>query len=215
MVLSKQETRDLYRKRARWYDAAIWLYHLVGFQMNKYRSETLASLALRPGDRVVELGCGTGLNFPWLQKAVGQAGSIVGVDLTDAMLAQARRRLTAAGWHNVELVQADLADYEIPRGVAGILTTLAITLVPEYDRVIQRGAVALREGGRLAVLDIKEPDNWPTWLKRSMAWLSRHYGVSMELADRKPMESVRRYLREVKYREYYFGMLYLSVGEAG
>jgi len=62
------------------------------------------------GDTVIDMACGTGLNFSLLQKAVGPGGRIVGVDLTDAMLARAQDRIKANGWSNVSLVQADAAD---------------------------------------------------------------------------------------------------------
>lgn len=214
MLLNKQETQNLYRKRAKNYDSAMWLYRLTGFRVNQYRQDAVEALALERGDTVVELGCGTGLNFPYLHRAVGEVGRIVGVDLTDAMLEQAHQRVVMSDWGNVELIQADLSKYDIPKNVEGILSSLAITLVPEYDEIIQRGAEALQPRGRLAILDFKEPENWPVWLIRFAAWLNKPYGVSLELADRKPMESVRRYLKEVKYREYYYGVLYLSVGES-
>ncbi len=212
MVLSKQETRDLYRKRAKRYDHAMWIYRLAGFRVDKYRRDTVASLSLEPGDVVIDIGCGTGLNFPFLEHAVGESGRITGVDLTDAMLDQARDRVRTAGWQNVELVQSDLAQYEFPAGVAGILSTLAITLVPEYDEIIETGAQALKPGGRMAILDFKKPDGWPNWLVRLAAWLNKPYGVSLELADRHPWEAIQQHLNEVLFQEYYFGVLYLSVG---
>jgi ubiquinone/menaquinone biosynthesis C-methylase UbiE len=208
------ETRDLYRKRARSYDRAIWLFRAAGFRIDRYRRDTTEALALREGDTVIDLGCGTGLNFPWLRKAVGAAGRIIGVDLTDAMLAQAEKRAREAGWINVEFVQADIAKYDFPRDASGILSTLAITLVPEYDAVIRNAAESLAPGGRMAVLDFKRPERWPEPLVRLAAWLNKPYGVSLELAHRHPWESIRRYLHEVTYREYYFGGLYLSVGQS-
>jgi demethylmenaquinone methyltransferase/2-methoxy-6-polyprenyl-1,4-benzoquinol methylase len=66
------------------------------------------------------------------------------VDLTDAMLEQAHKRVEMSGWGNVELIQADLSKYAMPKTVEGVLSSLAITLVPEYDEIIQRGAKALK-----------------------------------------------------------------------
>jgi demethylmenaquinone methyltransferase/2-methoxy-6-polyprenyl-1,4-benzoquinol methylase len=74
MTLDKQQTRDLYRQQARHFDRAIWIYRLVGLREKKYRRETVKALSLKPGDTVVDLGCGTGLNFPWLEKAVQEQG---------------------------------------------------------------------------------------------------------------------------------------------
>lgn len=211
--MNKQETRNLYRKRARSYDLSLWLHRLAGFRMDWYRRLTVDALSLNAGDTVVDLACGTGLNFPYLEAAVGKAGRIIGVDLTDAMLIQAQKRINIAGWQNVELIQADLAEYSFPVGIAGILSTFAITLVPEYGGVICRSAEALQSRGHLAVFDFKEPANWPEWLVRFAAWLNKPYGVSLDLADRHPWESIRENLQEVIFREFYFGALYLSVGQ--
>jgi ubiquinone/menaquinone biosynthesis C-methylase UbiE len=213
MALDKNETRNLYRKRAGRYDLAVKIYPMFGFDVERYRKDTVTALSLNPGDTVVELGCGTGLNFKYLERAIGPEGKIIGVDLTGPMLEVARDRVTREGWTNVELVQADVAEWTIPQGIAGVFSTLALTLVPEYDGVIERASRALRPGGRLAVLDIKNPAGWPHWLVRFAAWLNKPFGVSLELADRHPWESIRKYLAEVEFHEYYFGALYLSVGE--
>jgi len=213
MLLTKAQTRELYRRRAGGYDAVIWLYRLAGFRERTYRHLTVAALDLKPGDLVVDIGCGTGLNFSFLERAVGPQGRIVGIDLTDSMLAQARDRASAEGWTNVEFVESDAATFNVSRPVDGILSTFAITLIPEYDKVIQRGADALGPGGRLAIFDLKQPERWPMWLVRLAAWANKPYGVSLELTDHHPWESVRRHLKEVLYREFYYGALYLSVGE--
>jgi demethylmenaquinone methyltransferase/2-methoxy-6-polyprenyl-1,4-benzoquinol methylase len=213
MTLSKQETRDLYRKRAKRYDLSVQIYRLFGFDVERYRQDTVTALTLSPGDLVVELGCGTGLNFKYVHQAIGPKGKIIGVDLTDSMLDVARDRVARRGWANVELFQADVAEWQMPEGVDGVFSTLALTLVPEYAAVIGRASRALSPGGRLAVLDMKEPDAWPSWLVRLAAWLNMPYGVSLELADRHPWESIRKHLTEIMFREYFFGALYLCVGE--
>ena len=213
MALNKHETYDLYSKRAARYDLSVRIYPLFGFDLKRYRQDTVAALALGAGDSVVELGCGTGLNFEHVRHKVGSTGKIIGVDLTDSMLNVARTRVAKEGWDNVELVQADVAEWTIPEGVAAIFSTLALTLVPEYDAVIERASQALHVGGRLAVFDMKEPTTWPHWLVRFVAWLNKPFGVSLDLADRHPWESIRRNLTEIEFREYYFGALYLCVGE--
>jgi ubiquinone/menaquinone biosynthesis C-methylase UbiE len=213
MALDKSATRDLYRRRARRYDLAVQVFGLLGLRIDRHRRDTIASLRLRPGDSAVELGCGTGLNFPYVEEAIGPTGKLIGVDLTDSMLDVARWRVAREGWSNVELVQADVAEWEVPQGVRGIYSTLALTLVPEFDGVIERASHRLAPGGRLAVFDMKEPAGWPHWLVRFVAWLNKPFGVSLELADRHPWESIRRHLEEVQFGEYYGGALYLSVGE--
>lgn len=210
---TSEQTRRLYRRRARRYDKTFWLLRAAGVSDGKYRRRAVHHLQLGPGDTVVDLGCGTGLNFPHLYEKVGPQGQIVGVDLTDAMLRQAAERVSDEGWNNVTLVEADVADFDFPSNVDGIISTLALTLSPSVDDVIRRGAAALREGGRLALVDLKQPEAWPEWLVRFVAWTQSPFGVSMELADRHPWESVREYLHEVHFAEFYLGAIYVSVGE--
>lgn len=209
---STSEVRDRYRRLAPSYDRSLILLRLCGFRERYYRRQAVASLSLRPGDSVVDLGCGTGRNFPMLQAAVGPQGRILGVDLTAGMLRQADRLAAAHRWRNVELVEADAASYDVPRGVGGILSTFAVTLVPTYDDVLRRAAEALAPGGRLAVLDLKLPERWPAWLVRLVARACRPYAVTLDLADRHAWESVHRYTDGAGYREFYFGAIYLSAG---
>lgn len=213
-ILNKRDVVDIYRKRAKRYDFTANLYYLMGFREWAYRRRAVAALELQPGDRVVEVGCGTGLNFALLQGAVGPTGRIIGVDLTDAMLAQARRRVLANGWVNVDLVLSDAATFAFPAGVDGILSTFALTLAPEYDGVIQRGSQALAPGGRWVLLDFKLPDNPLAALAPLMAFLTAPFGVRLEMADRHPWASVERYLPNSQMREFYGGFVYIAVGEA-
>jgi ubiquinone/menaquinone biosynthesis C-methylase UbiE len=109
---SKAEVADLYRKRAKRYDFTANLYYLIGLREWAYRKQAVEALNLQRGDTVVEIGCGTGLNFSLLRQAIGPEGRIIGVDLTAAMLDQARQRVAENGWSNVELVQSDAALFQ-------------------------------------------------------------------------------------------------------
>jgi demethylmenaquinone methyltransferase/2-methoxy-6-polyprenyl-1,4-benzoquinol methylase len=132
-MLTVEQIREVYRRIARRYDRAVALFPVFGVRMGRYRRDAVVALGLAPGQTVVELGCGTGLNFPLLLDAVGPHGHVIGVDLSDAMLVQARGSIQHRGWRNVELVCADIADYGLPPGVDAVLSTFAITLVPAFD----------------------------------------------------------------------------------
>ena len=214
LALDKSEIVNLYRKRAENYDFSANLYYLIGVRENLYRTMAVNALDLKPGDTVLEIACGTGLNFSRLQKAVGATGKIIGIDMTDKMLDQARKRIAVTGWTNVELIKTDAAKYDFPRGFNGILSTFAITLIPEYDQIIKRGSDALDPGGRFAILDFKEPAGKPRWLTAVLVALTRPFGVSLDLADRHPWGSIERYLAKQCFKELFFGFCYLSVGEA-
>lgn len=214
-VVSKQEVVNIYRKRARCYDLTANLYYLIGVREWTYRKRAVDALALQPGDTVIEIGCGTGLNFSWLRKAVGPDGRVIGVDLTDAMLEGARRRVIDNGWSNVDLVRADAATFEFPQEIGGILSTFALTLVPEYDLVIRRGSQALARGRRWVVLDFKLPANALARLAPVLALLTRPFGVRLAMASRHPWESINRHLQNTRLVELYGGFLYIAVGERG
>lgn len=214
MALTKAQLIDLYRVRAAWYDLSANLYYLIGFREAWYRKQAVSALGLKPGDTVVEIGCGTGLNFGYLRDVVGEEGRIVGVDLTDAMLVQAEQRIARQGWTNVMLVQCDAASYEFPTAIQGVLSTFALTLVPDYERVIARATEALATGRHLVVLDFRQPDNWPLWLVRLGVWITRPFGVSLDLATRKPWEMVKKHFSSVTTKLYFGGFVYIAVGKS-
>ena len=213
MALDKKSIELLYHKRAKRYDISANTYYLLGIREFAYRNMAVQALNLKQGDTVVEIGCGTGLNFRFLREKVGPAGKIIGVDLTPEMLSKAEERIKRHGWSNVTLVHSDAATYRFSELADGIISTFALTLVPEYDKVIQRGATGLRPGGRFVIVDFKKSDNWPMWLLKLFVILTRPFGVSLDLADRHPWESVARYMSLVEFKELYFGVIYLCVGE--
>ncbi|MFL6572182.1 MAG: class I SAM-dependent methyltransferase, partial [Burkholderiales bacterium] len=99
-----------------------------------YRQKAVDALQLTSGDRVVEIGCGTGRNFALLERAVGPGGVIFAVDISETMLPRARNRAARHGWSNIEFVQSDAAAYQFPAAVEGVLSSYTLVVVPEYDR---------------------------------------------------------------------------------
>lgn len=213
-VLARGEVRGVYRRRARRYDLTSRLYGLVGYRLDAYREQGIRALRLRPGATVVEIGCGTGANFARLVQAVGPAGRVIGADLTDSMLDQARARVARAGWRNVELVERDAAEYAFPARVDGVLSTYALTLVPGFDAVVAHAARALAPGGRMVVVDFRAPDGWPLWLLRAIVPLLRPFAVTLGLRERRPWESIARHFPRSWVTERYLGTTYIAVGEA-
>jgi len=210
VALDRAAIQSLYRRRAKRYDFTANLYYLLGFREQSFRKQAVAALGLEPGDTVVEIGCGTGLNFPLLQRAVGPEGRIVGVDFTDAMLSRARERVARRGWTNVHLVRADAATFPFPVGIDGIISTFALTLVSEYDAVIRRGAESLAPGGRWVVADLKLPATLVGKLTPLLLPVFRPFGVTLDLAQRHPWESLQRHLGNVELREAMFGFVYVA-----
>lgn len=210
MSLTEAEIADLYGRRAGNYDLTANLYYLIGFREYAYRHRAVEALTPRRGDTVVELGCGTGLNLPLLARAVGTEGRVIGVDLTGAMLERAAARVHDARWDNVDLVQADMAAYELPAGTDGVISTFALTLVDGYADVIDRAANRMRRGGRLVVLDFKEPEWAPERLVRLAVALTAPFGVTRDLGARHPWEAMERAFSNLDMTELYLGFAYVA-----
>jgi demethylmenaquinone methyltransferase/2-methoxy-6-polyprenyl-1,4-benzoquinol methylase len=214
MVLTKSEISDIYRKRAKNYDLSANLYYLLGFREAKYRKLAVRSLNLQPGDSVVEIGCGTSLNFGYLLKVIGERGKLTGVDLSDAMLNQATKRVRRNNWTNVELICTDAATFSFPKDVSGIISTFALTLIPEYETIVSRASDVLGANHRLVILDLKKPDHWPMWVvKLGVLLIGKPFGVSLDLADRKPWLAMKKYFSNVTVNEIFGGFAYIAVGE--
>jgi demethylmenaquinone methyltransferase/2-methoxy-6-polyprenyl-1,4-benzoquinol methylase len=215
---TREHLIETYRKKARHYDVTSRLYPAPGYPQRAQRLRAVQALGLGPGDTVVDLACGTGLNFPLLQRAVGPGGRIVGVDLTDAMLARAEDRTKANGWSNVSLVQADAAGFEFPAGFNAILSTYALTQVPECAAVIAHGAAALSAGGRWAVLDLKVPGRTPEWLAQLGTATVRPFASIDQWMMRRPWEVIRaamqEELAEFSWTELFFGTAFLAAGSS-
>jgi demethylmenaquinone methyltransferase/2-methoxy-6-polyprenyl-1,4-benzoquinol methylase len=200
---------DSYRRRAKGYDAS-------GIRsLEPWRKEAVKLLHVRRGDLVVDVGCGTGLNFALLQKAIGPEGRIIGVDLTDAMLDQARQRVAQHGWKNVDLVQSDAAQYVFPDRVDGIISTFALTFVPDCARVIQNGRWALAPGRHGVVLDMAWPNGWPQWLRHLLPFLPAS-GITADVIQRRPWQTIQeamdRHLTDVVRKQFWMGFFYLTAG---
>lgn len=211
---TREEIREVYEKQARIYEFAVYCCYLLGFPIGRYRRLVVEALAPKPGDTIIEIGCGTGMNFPLLQEKVGPEGNIIGVDISEAMLKRAQIRISAAGWNNVELVLSSAADYAFPNTVDGIIATGVLTYEPEYDKVIERGTRALAPGKRWVVFDYKMPTGWARHLVPLFVRIFRSFGISLALFERTPWESIKRHLDNARLAEFYFGLIFIASGEA-
>lgn len=119
------------------------------------RQELIERLALQPGARVVELGCGTGSSLLRIGRSVGQLASFDMVDLCPALLNLARQR--AAGYKQVRVIEADATAWQPDQPVDFVFMSYALTMIPDWSRVIANADAMLAPGGRIGVVDFHLP----------------------------------------------------------
>ncbi|MFC0098399.1 class I SAM-dependent methyltransferase [Micromonospora marina] len=144
------------------------LYDVVSLEWPVYRAGRVVGVdatGLRAGDRVLDVGCGTGLSMPLVRDVVGARGAVVGVDASPQMLRRSRSRIERAGWTNVQLIRADAADPP-PALRAGpefdaVLFVYALSVVADWRRAWYGAIDLLRPGGRATIVDLALPtDGW-------------------------------------------------------
>ena len=119
------------------------------------------------------------------------------------MLNQAKLKIKKYNWQNVELLNIDVTKYMYPKKLTGVISTFAITLIPEYEDIIKKVSESLLKDKKFVILDLKKPNNWPLWLVKIGVFFAKPFGVTMDLADRKPWEVMEKYFDEVKTTEYF------------
>lgn len=155
---------------ATFYGKCAGLYDLVASApgVRSWRVRAAETLDLSPGDTVVEMGCGTGANFPYLRERVGPDGTVVGVDLVPAMLDRARVRIDRAGWENVHVVCGDATQPPLGRADA-ILSTFVVGMLDDPGEAVRNWITHVEPGGRVTLLNAERSDR-PTMLPLNLAF---------------------------------------------
>jgi len=124
---------------------------------------------LKPGEIVLDLGSGGGIDVLLSAQRVGPTGKAYGLDMTDEMLALARENQRKAGATNVEFLEGELESIPLPDGsVDVIISNCVINLSGDKDRVLAEAFRVLRRGGRFAVSDVVVRGEVPTEIRRSV-----------------------------------------------
>lgn len=169
------------------------------------------ALDLQPGDRVLDVACGTGLNFPHLRHLIGDRGRLVGVDLTPAMLDIARQQIARHGWQNVEVREADAA--RLPFADASfdkVFCAFALNIIPEYEQAVSEMRRVLVPGGRFVSLEMQTMD-----ASKLSGWLGnlahRLMGICAVDTSHRTLEAVQTAFETVAVRRYLGGMVSIAV----
>jgi len=137
---------------------------------------------LKPGETVLDLGSGGGIDVLLSARRVGPAGKAYGLDMTDEMLALARENQRKAGVQNVEFLKGEIEHIPLPdNSVDVIISNCVINLSADKDRVLREAFRVLKPGGRFAVSDVVMRGAMPVEIRRRIElWAGCIAGVLEE-----------------------------------
>ena len=203
------------------YARAGHVYDLVSLEPILYRrprARLMELLGPLLGSTVVDVGCGTGLNFDALNRLVGPSGTVVGVDASANMLAVARRRIARAGWRNTLVLEADVVDLPAVvtaagvdiEAIAAVTATFVVSLLPDESafwtavRELSPGPVC-----RVALADLGPPVDAPAPLRPLFRALTALGGSD---TSRRPWAQLIERASDTVHEETLGGHVHLAVG---
>ena len=175
----------------------------------RYREMVVGALPLRPGDTVIDAGCGTGLCFAALQERIGPGGTIVGVDAAPEMLELAAERVADAGWSNVVLTCSPLETAELPTADHALFCAVHDIMQsgPALDNVLGH----LRAGAGVAAGGGKWGPVWAIGLNASVLGLHAPYVRDFAGFDR-PWTHLAERVADLTVQELAMGAGYVASG---
>ena len=192
--------RRIYDRRAPYYDVLVQSLAL-GRDLG-YRRKAVEALRAEPGHRLLDVGCGTGRNFPLLAKA--GLRDFTGCDLSSRSLAIARRRGAKPAQGDAE--RLPFRDGAFDR----VLCTYVLTSVADWRRGLEELVRVTRPGGRIVLTDDRLPPGWflgpgpMLRLMRTDGWKDAHRDIENEM---------KKVLRNVELKYLHFRMIYLISGD--
>ncbi|MBO0758111.1 MAG: class I SAM-dependent methyltransferase [Bradyrhizobiaceae bacterium] len=184
-----------------------WLFFLP----SGLRRNAVDRLDLKSGDSVLEVGCGTGRNLPFLQAAVGSHGRVYGIDLSPGMLRRAQELTSRNRWTNVTLKEADAIDYIAPRRLNGVLFSLSYNTIPHHRAVLHHVWNQLRPGGSLVIMDARPPPGrWGELILPFSVWLMKRTVLGNPYIQ--PWKHLATLSDDFEMEEFLFGSYYICRG---
>jgi SAM-dependent methyltransferase len=192
-----------YRQRAAFYDVELAAFEWI-------RRRAIARLMLRPGEVVLDAGCGTGLSLGLLHEGVGAKGRIVGIDQSPEMIERARERIASHGWCNVTLLNAPVEAARIP--VRADCALFHFT----HDVLRRPQAVAnvvhhLKPGARVVACGLR----WaPAWAAPAnlFVWAAAQYSVTSLEGLERPWDRLAAHTGALDVESFLLGGVYLASG---
>lgn len=179
-------------------------------QENKLRRLAVEMLELKKGDTVLDLACGTGLNFKFLEDTVGSSGKIIAFDYSNEMLTAAKQKTKKNNWKNIIFFQGDAAQLSLNTKVDGILSTLGISAIPQHKEALKKAFDILRNNGKISILDAQLPLGFWSIFNPLITYIYKHWACWDYTKN--ISEDLQQLAVDTKTEWYNGGVIYITYG---
>jgi ubiquinone/menaquinone biosynthesis C-methylase UbiE len=178
---------------------------------SRWRGLAVDRLFLGDGETVIDVACGTGLNFKALTTAVGPRGRVVGIDASPEMVEIARRRVQDHGWQNVEVIEAPVEEADFD-AIADAALFSFVHDVLQSPAAVENVIKHLREAGRVASVGAKFAGPFAFPVNAAVRLIARRYVTTFDGFDR-PWRLLEPYTGELMVEPLALGGAYVAWGE--
>lgn len=177
------------------------------------RQKAVELLHLKEGDRVLDMGCGPGGCFPYLVRAVGPSGEVVGVEISPEVAINARRRIAKNGLKNVQVIEADARTVRLTGTFVGALMFAAAD-VSGSQEALENIFPHLRDGARVALFGAKASSHRLGRILNPFfrLMISQLGFPTTPGLDYEPWRLVAKRVEKLDIEEYFFGSMFLASG---
>jgi SAM-dependent methyltransferase len=176
------------------------------------RQKAVESLNLKPGARVLDVGCGPGGSFPYLVDAIGSSGEVVGVEISPDISVNARRRIAKNGWENVEVIEAAAQKVEL-EGLFDGLIMFAAPDVYASEEALDNIFPHLSSGAKVAVFGGKfSGGRLGKVLNPVLKTLYKLSFSTTPAPNYEPWQLLAKRMGNLEVKEYFFDLMFLVTG---
>lgn len=177
------------------------------------RQKAVDLLNLKPGDRVLDAGCGAGASFPYLVRAVSLSGEVIGVEISPESAKSARRRTTKNDWENVRVIESDARDAHLTGLFDGLLMFAAADIYASNE-ALENILPHLRGNARVVAFGAKlSRHRFGRILNPVLKTLFKLSFSTTPKPDYEPWQSMAKYIERLEVEEYFFGLMFICAGD--